>query len=279
MSWTVVARKDFDDARRSRTLWALSAVFLGLAVLVSGVYGYVPDLSGAERLSTVGLLGFLASPVTLFVSVAALVACHKSIAGETETGSGKLLLGLAHTRRDVFVGKVVGRSLVLALPVLAGLAAMLVVVFAAGVPFSPTDYVLFTLVTLFFVLVYVTVFVGVSASTTSTSRAATVGVLLLVVFEFAWDVVPLGAWFVASGFEVPEGFATGNLAAMPDRVAFLNNVPPSGAYQIAIGGVFSGSMSSAEPFYLQQWFGIVILVVWALVPAVIGYLRYQRADL
>jgi ABC-2 type transport system permease protein len=280
MSWAVVARKDFADARRSRSLWALSAAFLALAVLFAVLYTYVPEISGGtEELSSIGLLGFLAAPVTLFVAVAALVIAYRSVAGETETGSGKLLLGLPHTRRDVVLGKVVGRTLVLTIPVVVGLLAMLAVVFATNVTFSPVEYGVFALVTALFVLTYVTLFVGVSASTASTTRAAAIGVLALVVLEFAWDVVPLAAWFVLNGFQVPEAFFTGNLAAMPDAVAFLASLPPSGAYERAVGGVLSGSLGGAGPFYLQQWFGVVLLALWALVPATVGYLRYRRADL
>jgi ABC-2 type transport system permease protein len=244
-------------------LWGLSAVFLLLAVLVAGVYVFVPEISAEPELSTGGLLGFLAAPVTLFVAVASVVVCYKSIAGEVESGSGKLLLSLPHTRRDVVLGKAVGRGLVLAIPVAVGLLVMLAVVFAGGVSFSPVDYA---------------VFVGVSASTTSTARAATLLILLLVVFEFAWDVVPLGAWFVANGFQVPAGFGTGNFATMPDWVAFLFQLPPSGAYQNAIGGFLSGAGPS-EAFYLSNWFSLVVLSLWALVPLVIGYARYQRTDL
>lgn len=280
MSWTVVARKDFNDARRSRSLWALSAAFLVLAVLFAGLYAFIPEISGnADELSTVGLLGFLAAPVALFVAVAALVSAYKSVAGETESGSGKLLLGLPHSRRDVVLGKIVGRTLVLAIPVLVGLVAMLAVIVATNVSFGAVDYALFALVTLLFVLVYMALFVGISASTTSTARAATIGVLTLVIVEFAWDIVPLGAWFVANGFAVPEAFFTGSLAAMPDWVAFLANLPPSAAYQNAVGGVLSGSLTGAGPWFLSQGFSLVILAAWALVPATIGYLRYARADL
>jgi ABC-2 type transport system permease protein len=190
-----------------------------------------------------------------------------------------LLLGLPHTRRDVVLGKVVGRTLVLAIPVVVGLVAMLAVIFAGGVTFTPVDYALFAVVTLAFVLVYVSVYVGISASTTSTARAATLGVLALVILEFAWDVVPLGAWFVANGFEVPAGFATGTVSTMPDWVAFLANLPPSAAYQNAVGGVISGMTATGGPFYLSNWFSIVILALWALVPLTVGYLRYRRADL
>ncbi|MFB6231604.1 MAG: ABC transporter permease subunit [Salinibacter sp.] len=277
MSWTSVARKDFQDARRSRVLWALAVVFLALAAGVASLYAFVPNITAEPEVSTIGLLGFLASPVTLFVAVASVVVCYKSVAGEAESGSGKLLLSLPHTRRDVILGKVVGRGLVLTIPVAVGLVVMLAVVFAGGVPFSPVDYAMFVVVTLFFALAYAAVFVGVSASTTSTTRAATISVLLLVLFELAWDVVPLGAWFVANGFQVPRGVSAGNLGARPDWVAFLFQLPPSGAYQNAIGGFLSGSGS--EPFFLTNWFSLIVLTLWALVSLAIGSARYQRTDL
>jgi hypothetical protein len=180
MTWAVVARKDFNDARRSRSLWGLSAAFLVLALLFAGLYAFVPEFTADEEVSTLGLMTFLSAPVALFVAVASLVVAYKSIAGEAETGSGKLLLSLPHTRRDIVLGKVVGRSLVLAIPVLVGLVAMLAVVFVGEVAFSVTDYVLFGLVTMLFVLVYMAFYVGISASTTSTARAATLSVLALV---------------------------------------------------------------------------------------------------
>ncbi|MUV90408.1 hypothetical protein GJ629_11250 [Halapricum sp. CBA1109] len=70
---------------------------------------------------------------------------------------------------------------------------MLAIVFVSEVAFSVTDYVLFGLVTMLFVLVYMAFYVGISASTTSTARVATLSVLALVLLEFAWDIVPIGA--------------------------------------------------------------------------------------
>jgi ABC-2 type transport system permease protein len=65
---------------------------------------------------------------------------------------------------------------------------------------------------------------------------------------------------------------------MPDWVAFLFQLPPSGAYQNAIGGFLSGSGTDGA-FYLANWFSLVVLALWALVPLSIGFARYQRTDL
>jgi ABC-2 type transport system permease protein len=277
MSWKTVARKDFHDARRSRVLWALAIAFLLLAVVVASLYAFVPAVTADPSVSKIGLLGFLASPVTLFVAVASLVACYKSVAGETASGSGKLLMSLPHTRLDVLLGKVVGRGLVLGIPVTVGLVAMLGVVVAGDISVSPLDFVRFVAITVVFVMAYVSLFVGVSATTSSTTWTATISVLLLVVFEVAWDLVPLGAWFIASGFEMPSGFLTGGVAGPPNWVAFLFQLPPSNAYQNAIGGVFSGSGTDA--FFLSGWFSLLVLVLWGCISLALGYIRYRRADL
>jgi ABC-2 type transport system permease protein len=93
------------------------------------------------------------------------------------------------------------------------------------------------------------------------------------------DIVLLGAWFVLNGFQIPDAFLSGNLAAMPDLIAFLANMPPSQAYQNAVGAIIGGSATGLGPWYLSQAFSIVLLAVWALIPTVIGYRRYRAADL
>jgi ABC-2 type transport system permease protein len=277
MTWAVVARKDFADARGSRSLWALSAVFLLLALLFAGLYAFVPEVR-TDAATTGGLIGFLAAPVAIFVAVAALVVAYKSVAGESESGSGKLLLSLPHTRRSVVVGKLLGRTGVLALPVAVGLVAMLAVVFAGGIAFAPVEYLAFAGVTALFVLAYVGLYVGLSASTRSTARAATLSVLALVVLEFAWDLVPLAAWYVLAGFQVPPGLLAGGLAGAPDLVLFLVNLAPGSAYLNAVGGVVSG-FSTTGPVYLSRPFSLLVLALWAVVPVALGAARYARADL
>nr|WP_255475229.1 ABC transporter permease subunit [Halapricum sp. CBA1109] len=66
---------------------------------------------------------------------------------------------------------------------------------------------------------------------------------------------------------------------MPDWVAFLANMPPSSAYLNSVSGVLTGSMAGSGPWYLSQWFSLVVLAIWGIVPLVVGYLRYNRADL
>ncbi|MFT4931912.1 MAG: ABC-2 type transport system permease protein, partial [Natronomonas sp.] len=124
MSMVAVARKDFQDAVRSRSLWTLSVVFVGLAMLTTYMYIEFPEmLGGEEELSGVGLGLFLAGIASLFIGLTAIVITYKALAGERELGSMKLLLGLPHTRRDVVFGKVLGRTATLAIPIVVGFGA------------------------------------------------------------------------------------------------------------------------------------------------------------
>jgi ABC-2 type transport system permease protein len=284
MSWAVVARKDFRDARLSRGLWAITGLFILMLVGFAVLYGTVPAVSqGIGEVSTLGFLTLLVGAVTLFVSIAAIVIGAGSIAGERASGSGKLLLGFPHSRADVVLGKLVGRTAVLGAAILAGLAITLVVALVLFDSFGPVDYAVFTVMTLVLALVYVAIMVAISATTGSGGRAMAFGIGAFVVLEILADVVPLAALFVVNGFSMPTG------GAVPGCVAFLNVVAPSAAYTNALGWFLGdGSATAAAlgaqlggpvPFYLTGWASMAVLAAWLVVPLALGYRRFARADL
>lgn len=289
MSWTVVAWKDFQDAVRSRTLWALAALFGLLSVGIAVAYGFVDELGGS---GIKGLILFVSGSVSLFVSITAVVICYRAIAGEREDGSIKLLLALPHTRRDVLLGKVVGRTAVLAVPAIGSLLLGLAVgsALTGSVAVGPT--VAFVALTLVYVLTYVAVVVGLSATTGSTTRAAALGVGVFLVFEVLWEIVGFVALFVASGFDLSR-LATP--AGYPDWYFLVTQVPPSTAYttvlnelvpgSVSVGGVGGGtggvapSAGQVDAFFGTPWLGAVVLGLWLVVPLAVGYWRFARADL
>ncbi len=281
MSWAVVARKDFQDARLSKTLWGLSVLFVLFAAGMAYLYAELPGLGGETGdLSALGLIFFLSAPATLFVSITAVVVAAKSLAGERESGSMKLLLSYPHSRRDVVLGKVAGRAAVLALPIVVGFAVAAIVVLAKYATFTPVDYVLFVLLTVLYAFAYISLVVGLSATTGSGTRATAMAIGLFVVLELLWDVVPLGVLYLLEGRLVP-------LQEYPNWALFLSGLTPSAAYSTAMGAVLPESpnavlglgSSGDVPFYLADWFGLVLLVAWAVVPVSLGYLRFRRADL
>lgn len=281
MSWVAVAKKDFRDALRARLFWALSALFL---LLIAGLtYAYVGTDVFAGDASTLGLVFFIASSMGLFVSLTAIVISYKSIAGERESGSMKILLSLPHTRRDVVLGKVLGRAGVLAVPVVVAMAGGAVV---GGIVLGDIEIlgtVSFTIIGLLFVLAYIGIAVGISAMTGSTSKAAALGIGFFMLFELFWDIVILAAAYVTSGFELP------GIGEYPEWTFILSQLQPSTAFGTALVAVIPDSPTGTfgtgpggeqiDAFYATPWLGVVVLLFWLVVPPLLGYLRFQQADL
>jgi len=281
MSWTAVAKKDFRDAVQSRALWSLLAVFVVLSVVLSYSYTEFPALVGGTEQATVGGLVFFTSGiVSLFVSLTAIVVCYKAIAGERELGSIKLMLALPHSRRDVFVGKLVGRTGVLSLALAVGLVVGLGLGSVLLGSFEPVPLALFLVATLLFAVVYVTIVVSISATTGSTSRATTGALGFFLLFELLWDVVPLGVVYVANGFSLP--------AQLPDWIFPLMQLPPSSAYVLVLNALLPDLADAApggaggmgfDAFYARPELGFVVLGFWLVVSLAVGSYRFVNADL
>lgn len=290
MTWITIAKKDFRDAVQSRALWALVAVFVLLSVVSTYAYIEVPQLFGEAAGATFGGLIFFTVGLTgLFVPLAAIVVCYKSLAGERELGSIKLLLALPTTRLNVYIGKVVGRAAVLAF----GLGVGLVVGLGFGSvllgEINASSILIFVVATLGFAAVYAGIMVGLSATTGSTSRATTLALGFFVIFELFWDVVPMAVLYIVGGFSLPT--------SIPDWVFLVTQIAPSSAYLSTIvallpdlaasadaGSAEAGvgvevSSTTADPFYTTPEVGMIVLLLWLIVPFAIGYTRFSDADL
>lgn len=278
MSAIVVAKKDFRDAVRSPVLILLTLLFslltLGGAAFASLLAEMVEE-GGSE--STVDLLAALQAPAGFLVPIIALVVGYGAVAGEREDGSLKFLLGLPHRRRDVVLGKVLGRTGVVAASILIGFTVGLggFVAFVGSV--SLVHYVGFTLVTILFGFVYVCIGVALSSLTRSTTRAAIGAICVVVLVKVVWAIV---GWILL--FSFGDGSAGGSV---PDWYLSYLALSPDNAYSTAVGAVLGGrqgliaSTVDTLPLLAKPWFAFVVLAVWALVPLGLGILRFDRVDL
>lgn len=283
MSWQVVAKKDFRDAVRSRAFLGLSAIFLLLVVGIAVLYSSLDEIGGTDP-DALGLIFFVASSIGTFVSVAAIVVCYRAIAGERESGSVKLLLSLPHTRRDVLLGKVIGRTAVLAVPIVVALLVGTAIGTALLGAVAPVATLLFGSVALVFALAYASIMVGLSATSASTTRVAALAIGFLLLVEFLWDVVVLGLAYVATGFQFPEGAAD-----FPGWVFAVSQLQPSTAFVTALAAVVpdapqqgAGVVPAAgelDSVLATRWVAFLALLLWIVLPLVVGYRRFQRADL
>ena len=284
-----VARKEFEDAGRSKLLWALIALLVGIVVIGYAAIWYTGDDATASE-----VLGFLGFPLQTIVPIAALIAGYMAVVGERRSGSIKLLLGLPPNRTDVVFGKLLGRMAVVGTAVaLAFLVALVLgAVFFGSVPL--VDWLAFGAITLLFGVAFAGLAVGVSAgvSTRGKSMAIVVGIYMILVA--LWELLTAGPYYLLYDEGPPVEAETWYLLTeqfnpMSAYTTLASNAIEGQVYpftfQYGLEDFEAAQMSPAErypgdaPFFLQDWFGVVVLLVWLVVPVAIGYYRFRSTDL
>lgn len=269
MSTLVIAKKDFEDAIRARTLQLMVAFF---TVFLTFLFHYYRSRLGDERTFAAlfdGIVGMLG----IVVPVLGVMLGYKAIVGERESGSLKLLLTLPHTRRDVMVGKFLGRSAIVVVTMLVGFTVVGIQTALLTNLFSLIGLVVAVGKVTLFGVVYVAIAIAFSTAMRS-SMTATIGAIgVTIVFSFLWDIILT----VLSTFIRPlpgPGAGTVTPEPLPDWFFLLKRLNPRHALKDAtVFGV------DAAPFYLDTWFGIVILGGWLFVPLGLAYLRFQWSDI
>ena len=254
MSTLVVAKKDFQDAIRSRTLLLVTGLFT--AFLAFYTYFTFAMLSPGDPAEVADLY----LPVASVVSVVGTLLGYNAIVGERASGSLKVLLGAPHTRRDIVVGKFFGRAAVVALTVLIGFAVVGAHYAVLADSPSVTAYAGLAGKMVVLGVVFVAIATAFSAALRSTTVATWGAIGLAILFAFGWDTVLI----IIDTSMVPPG----NPA--PSWLALFKRLDPKYAFM---------SVSGPAPFYLDPWFWVVILGGWIVVSLGLGYLRFERGDL
>jgi len=279
MSTKIIARKDFDDARRSRMILAIVSIF----VLFASLLVAAPELFGDSTtdVSTAEALSLTVIPAETLVPIVSLIVGYMAIVGERQSGSIKMLLGFPHSRRDIVAGKLIGRTAVVGLGIVVGFTVAVLLGAVLYGSFPARDFAALLGVTLYLALVFVGFAVGVSAATSSRGTAMAIVVGMFIIFNAFWNLLTALLLYVVEGSNAGE----------PTWYEFLVSLSPMAAYESAARTVmdveilplFSGPTSEAavsgDPFFLQDWFGFVILAVWMFTPLAFGYWRFSRADL
>lgn len=283
MSTLAVAKKDFQDGIRSRSLLALVVLF---AVFMAGAAYFFTEISPPGTGSSGGdpqgaaVIGLLIIPTTILLPIIGTMLGYKSISGERESGSLKFLLGLPHTRRDVVFGKLVGRSVIVTVAVLVGFAVGGIALYALTDAFQFGDYAILVGISVLLGVVFVSIAIAFSSAARSSTVATGGAITLVLLFLFLWNVVLILANYAAELLSLP--------AYSPSDPAnwylFLNMLNPTLAVQRAASALLGGSggplsFPQNAPFYLENWFGFVILGFWLVVPIGLAYFRFRNADL
>lgn len=271
MSTLVIAKKDFEDAIRARTLQLLVAFFVGFTTLV---FQYHRSRLGENPTFTTlydGISGMLG----VVVPVLGVMIGYKAIVGERESGSLKLLLTLPHSRLDIMLGKFLGRSAIVVVTMVVGFALIGIQTILFTDLFSLTKFLFAAGEITLFGIMFVAIATAFSTAM-RTSMKASIGALgLTVLFSFLWDFLfGLFAQFV-DPIQIDPETGMGQPDPGPNWLYLLKRLNPRQAFYEPS----TYAISEPIPFYLKPWFGWVIVAVWLVVPLGLAYLRFKRSDL
>ena len=274
MSLQAVVKKDFLDVRRAKLVWGVGLLYTLFAVLSFWGTGSSPNSEIYNALFS------MAGIAVLIIPLVALVAAYLSVAGERESGNLKFLLSYPNSRRDVVLGKFIARSAI----VVAAIVFAFVVGLGMAFYYFPTvelaDYAGFVAITLVYALSYVAIAVGISAATSTRSRAMGAAIGSWFVLNVFWNFLPIQPATVIEF--LADKLGTSVSQNFKDLVWVLS---PTGSYFNSLSLVFPDRITAAEagaasdPFYLQPEFMFVILAFWIVAPLALGYWRFERADL
>jgi len=281
VSVRTVAGTDVRSIRRSSVVVgvvATFAAFVGLAMLGSS------EVHPHPVRTTWGLAALVAWVLPLLLAPLSYLA----IAGDRERGTITYHLGLPNSRAAYYGGKYVTRAGIATLTTALGVAIAVAVAFATyeHAP-DPGQFLVFGGLSVLFALAMVGVFVAISASVATRSRAM-VGVV--------------GAYFVLSAFWVGP-LPVLNLNTVLDAIASLPGVTiadstraliaalsPAGAYFNTLPElvwadaparytVFAQFDGRSDYLGFEPWYNVLVLLAWTGLAPVVGYLRFRQAEL
>ena len=274
MSIDAIARKDFRDAIRSKTLWLL----LGIFVLLFLGIAYA-----AWRVGDAEFIEFVDLTAVVFVLVLPLVGIllgYKSVIAERESGSIVLVLSMAHSRRDLVIGKVIGRLVVLSSAVVLGMTISSIVLLALFDTFPAGRYLLFAGLNILYGAVFLSIAISLSMALSSGRRvtAAAFGAYILLVM--LWDALVELLLLVLWRFDnsVLDPFE------LPDWSFLFRMSSPSESYFRLTTALFDSDLGEIytiefAPSYVSAPVALLLLIGWVIVPLTLAYLRFKRADL
>jgi ABC-2 type transport system permease protein len=270
--WQAIARKELRGLWDSRQ----GKLGLGFVALVYVLGGYLLPTS-TQAPTTADFAGYMTPVTTLLLPLVGLLLGYKTIVDERSSGRLTLLLSLPHSRRGAVLGKFAGRSLALAVVLSLG---VIVGSWLVYYPFGSIDLAVLTGY-LGLTLLYGVVFVGIGVAVSTLTRsnhlatAATFGVFFLFVVVWAQLALPLA--LVLDYLGLLDG-------GLPDWARFLHGLEPGMLYQRILDGFIHNRdagpfLGPDAPWYLGERLALVLLVLWAVVPVSLGYLRFRGTDL
>lgn len=286
MSWVDIAKKDIEDSLRSKSLWIVTLIFILLIAGGTFAMTLLPEDSGliGETLSSNNAIIALSGISSLLVPLIALMIGYMSVAGERDSGTIKILYSLPNSRFDIVLGKWIGRSVVAVTPILIAFTVSALIILGLYDQFNVDNFLIFLITTILLAISFLSIAIGFSSASKTKSKAMAWAIATFFLFAFIWDLIPLGFYYLLEG-----GLPGGSVA--PTWYVLLQRITPIGAFNTLSSGLMdlSGSLQSPSisqligqetvPFYLTNYAFTIIIILWIVIPVIIGYLIFKKSEI
>lgn len=274
-----IAKKDFTDAVRSKILWGTI-----LVLLVITVPNYLSQNNGGLLDTPEEAVRFIPLVFQNYVAPIVMIAAYKSVVGERESGSLRVLFGFPATRRDFVFGKAIGRSALVTVILLAVTSAIGAIVVAIYGTLPLPRFVAIAGYVALYGVAWTGLTVGISAAVSSRLAAITAVLGLFLFFGpfQIWKllVVPLFA-LAFTGSASTVGIHPLKISTWPTWYQYVQRLNPMENFTLTRHYIIRLVDPSipASGHHAVNLFGIAILCAWFAVPLLVGYWRFERADL
>jgi ABC-2 type transport system permease protein len=290
--WTPLAKKEIRHLAHQRGTW----VYVVLCILYTLFWLDYPrtDAVGvATRFEPVTVAGSIQVSMGVLVMFAGLLAGIRSIVGERESGTMGFVAGMPHTRRDIVVGKLLGRTVLVSTGVIAAMLCALVAGPLMYGSVAPIKLAAVTLVTVLYGFCWVAIGIAISSLSRSI-RQAIFGLVVTIFVGVLWEdliglvhsklllvdsaasliflrrLAPRKAYHVVTNWIL----GVGNSDAV-----FWATIEHQGSRTTVLGVYLPDEMLESVPLFLNEWVSLVVLLLWLVVPLAIAVVRIERIDL
>ncbi|MCD2205128.1 ABC transporter permease [Halobacterium sp. KA-6] len=286
MPSTTIARTECRRYLRGKTAWLAALVFI--------VFSRIAARPGPEAAQIIGnavSLVHAQSATALVVPFAAAALGFRAITRERESGTARILLGTKTTRPRLVLEMVLGRGTALLIPILT--ATILVVghdVLRYGQS-SPVLFLGFLAVLTAYVFAWTGLIVGLSAASSSTTRALILGTIVTISLTL-WNGITLPlVW------QFTTGSTPGSELAHPKLFEIAGWLSPSSAFLVLTNWLFGvpigpdtaitevtdalrrSAAFAPTPPPVSPWWAVGFLLAWPALALAGGITIFQRGDL
>jgi ABC-type transport system involved in multi-copper enzyme maturation permease subunit len=205
---------------------------------------------------------------------------YNTISGEAESGSLLVVQSYPVSREEVYFGKFLGLSSVLAVSVLLGFGISGMVIGGISQETNPSGFLIFIFLTILLGLIYLSMSVCFSAILKRHSTSLYAGVGL-----FFWSMIISS---VIMGIHLGTGgsFADFTSGGMPNWMwSSIMVLSPMDMYQTATMLGFDlrvadvSGFSIVIPDFISLINLLIIFIFWIGIPLVVGYYFYRKRDI